>query len=201
MPRSSKTSAVPDRAAGATPSPEELELARAALLDITPASTIGDPSGASLEDDGVLTVYLDTTLGGYPGWRWTVSIARVEGEPPTVLEAELTPGEGALLSPDWVPWSERLAEYQEAQAELAAQNAEEPAGDDHDHDEDDDDDLDEDDAFDGVDIDALGSDLPAVGHDEAEETEGETDDAGPEPPVKSRRNQRAKKQQKSDEGE
>jgi hypothetical protein len=161
-------------------------------------------------------------MAGYPGWTWTVSLARVAGVEPSVLETELTPGDGALLSPDWVPWSERLADYKEVQAELAAQ-AGEDAGDVGDDDEDDEDDEDDDfddgeesslhgGDLDGVDIDALdeagpgdaeqaGSDLAAVGHDEAEEPEGQSDDAGPQPPVKPRRKQRPKKQQQSDEGE
>ena len=56
-------------------------------------------------------------MPGYPGWHWTVSCRRIGDEAePTVLETELMPGENALLAPDWVPWSERLADYQAAQA-------------------------------------------------------------------------------------
>jgi hypothetical protein len=32
-----------------------------------------------------------------------------------VLELELLPHDGSLIAPDWVPWSQRLAEYKEAQ--------------------------------------------------------------------------------------
>jgi hypothetical protein len=217
---------MPEATPAATATEQEVALAREALLDITPASTIGEPAGSIVGDDGILTLYFDTTMSGYPGWRWTVSIARLDGADASVLETELTPGDGALLSPDWVPWSERLAEYQEAQAELAAQAAEGDDNDDSDPDDDDFDDDDDDDDhdedllhggdlhsgdLDGVDIDSLdesdddggavGSVLPAVGHDETEQAEGEPDDAGPQPPVKARRNQRAKKQQQSDESE
>ena len=59
-------------------------------------------------------------MGGYPGWHWTVSVAELPDEEPTVLEAELLPGDGALLAPDWVPWSERLEDYEDAQARCAA---------------------------------------------------------------------------------
>ncbi|GAA3734604.1 hypothetical protein GCM10022239_08380 [Leifsonia bigeumensis] len=209
--------------AGAAPTAEDVALAREALLDITTASTIGEPVGSMVGEEGVLTLYFDTTMAGYPGWRWTVSIAHVDGADASVLETELTPGEGALLSPDWVPWSERLADYQEAQAELAAQAAEgDDSDDDDDDDIEDDDDFDDEDVhdddvlmhsgdLDGVDIDSLDeseggtgaadSVLPAVGDDEAEQAEGESDDAGPQPPVKARRNQRSKKQQQGDEGE
>ncbi|MBB5632728.1 hypothetical protein BKA04_000951 [Cryobacterium mesophilum] len=216
---------MPD-AADRTPTEEDLTLARAALLDITPAGTIGAPAGSAVEEDGSLTIYFDTTMAGYPGWKWTVSLAHVEGFGASVLETELTPGDGALLSPDWVPWSERLADYKEAQAELAAHQrdgaddeddsddgADDDGSDDDsdfDDDDDDDDDVDAHDDMDGIDIDALDdsvnspgaeSALPAVGDDESEEPESQSDDAGPQPPVKPRRNQRAKKQQQHDEGE
>jgi hypothetical protein len=97
------------------------ELALAALREITPATTIGDPTDASVDDDGVLTLRFANRMAGYPGWFWTVSLAQVEDAAPTVLEVELTPGEGALTAPEWLPWAERLAEYQAAQAALAAE--------------------------------------------------------------------------------
>ncbi len=220
--------AVPEKG---SPTEADVALARAALREITPADTVGAFSGSIVETDGVTTLYFDTTLRGYVGWKWTVSLAHGAGSSVSVLETELTPAEGALVAPDWVPWSERLAEYKEAQAELAAAAAEH-AHDDHgddddhdddddddDHDDDDDDDQDDDallhsDDFDGVDIDSLdeseneqvapipdGSALPQVRVDESENTEDEADDAHPEPPVKSRRNQRAKKDEHSDKGE
>jgi hypothetical protein len=66
-------------------------------------------------------------MSGYPGWHWTVSVAKVEGSEPTALEVELMPGNGALLAPDWVPWSDRLAEYQAAQEQLEAASADDMA--------------------------------------------------------------------------
>jgi Protein of unknown function (DUF3027) len=93
------------------------DVARAALLEITPDSTIGELSGEST-GDGATTVSFATLLPGYPGWNWTVSIATL-GEP-SVLEVELMPGDGALLAPDWVPWIDRLADYEAAQELLAA---------------------------------------------------------------------------------
>jgi hypothetical protein len=114
------------------------DLALAALREITPADTIGPAVGHVVEDDNVVSLWFRTRLAGYPGWHWTVTLAVVEGAEPTVLETELLPGEGALLAPDWVPWAQRLAEYQAAQAATAA------AGDGPDEDDLDDDDLDDD---------------------------------------------------------
>lgn len=123
------------------------ELARGALLEITPAATIGSFVGLTPEDDGSVTVRFTSAQPGYPDWLWTVSVADVDGGEPTVLEAELLPGEGALLAPDWVPWSDRLAEYKAAQEAIDAEAAASAEGDDAAADaegDDDDDDLDDD---------------------------------------------------------
>jgi hypothetical protein len=117
-----------------------------------------------------LLVFLGPILeGGHSWWLWTV------------LETELMPGEGALLAPDWVPWSQRLEEYRAAQA--AAGEPDETASLEGD-DEDDDDPLDDDngdDPDDGIDFES--SDLLAVGEDEQDESESEADEDGPEPPA------------------
>ena len=63
------------------------ELARAALLEITTADTIGGYAGEVDEGDGAVSVLFDSAMIGYPGWKWTVSIAQVEDSEPTVLEA------------------------------------------------------------------------------------------------------------------
>jgi hypothetical protein len=99
-----------------------LPLARAALAEITPESTIGEPIGHVVESAGAVSLQFAAALPGYPGWHWTVTVGRADDDAqPTVLEAELMPGEDSLLAPDWVPWSERLAEYQAAQEALAAE--------------------------------------------------------------------------------
>ncbi|MCK2037515.1 DUF3027 domain-containing protein [Microbacterium sp. SSW1-49] len=152
------------------------DLALQALREITPATTIGPAAGYLVEDDGSVSLRFENRLPGYPGWYWTVTVARVDDEDPTVLEVELLPGDGALLAPEWVPWVERLAEYRSHQAELAeqaaaavgAEDASDAPEEDSELDEgdlDDDDDLDEDDDheadilhagdLDGVDIDEL----------------------------------------------
>jgi hypothetical protein len=153
----------------------DFELGRSALLEITSADSIGAPAGSIDDGDGVTTVYFETFLSGYPGWRWTVSIAHVEDTPASVLETELTPGDGALLSPTWVPWVDRLADYTAAQ-DTAVENDEtndelddddddddddgdEPDDDESDDDDDDESDDDDDDESDDDDDDDLGSDV------------------------------------------
>lgn len=167
---------------------EAHDLALAALREITPEATIGEPAGYTVEPDGVVSLRFENRLSGYPGWFWTVSVARVEDAEPTVLEVELLPGEAALLAPDWVPWAVRLAEYHAAQAALAeAGNAE--AGEELASDEDELEDVDDLDAadfdddgsailhagdLDGVDIDEL--DAGPDEDDEDAEADVEDDD-------------------------
>ena len=168
------------------------ELAKQALLEVTDESTIGAFSGHEVDDSGAVTLFFECAMKGYPGWRWAASLAKATPDAePTVLEVELLPGEGALLSPEWVPWSVRLAAYKEQEAALKAEqlangenldeaeaDAEDELGDDLLDEDDDleDDDEDEildndfsdfDDEIDGVDIDAL---------DENDENDDEDDD-------------------------
>nr|WP_141894673.1 DUF3027 domain-containing protein [Microbacterium kyungheense] len=140
---------------------EAHDLALAALREITTEASIGEPVDYRVEPDGVVSLRFANRLPGYPGWFWTVSLARVEGSEPTVLEVELLPGDGALLAPDWVPWAVRLAEYHAAQAALAeAAHADE----DEDEDEDDsDEDLDDVDDLDAADFDDDGSPILHAG--------------------------------------
>ncbi|PVE95040.1 DUF3027 domain-containing protein [Microbacterium sp. TPD7012] len=180
------------------------DLALDALREITPATSIGPAAGYLLEDDGSVSLRFENRLPGYPGWYWTVTVARVEDAEPTVLEVELLPGDGALLAPEWVPWAERLADYRAHQIELAEQAAAEAAesgealdddADDIDEDAEelDDDDLEDDDEedghatvlhagdVDGVDIDELDpsvsdEDSTDDGFDE-DEDDAEEDDA------------------------
>ncbi len=81
----------------------------------------------STDDDGVITMRFACLMSGYPGWQWNVSLAHVDGYDPTVIEAELLPDAGALLSPDWVPWSERLADYKAAQESAGVTDSEDGA--------------------------------------------------------------------------
>jgi hypothetical protein len=158
------------------------ELARGALLEITPEATVGSPVGTVEEGDGVVSVLFANRMPGYPGWRWTVSIAQVEGDEPTVLEVELMPGDGSLLAPEWVPWSERLADYR------AAQDDEESDEDDEESDEDDESGDDEDDFDDESDDDE--DDDPDDDSDDDESDDEDEDDEPVAPPTRGRRRTR-----------
>ncbi len=148
---------------------------RAALEALTPAATIGEPAGETDEGNGAVTHYFAAVLSGYPGWKWAVTIVQLDGEGPTLLETQLMPGDGSLLAPDWIPWSERMDDYRAAQLALGEAAALE--GDDED---DDDDDVDDDDLEDGLlhagDLD--GVDIDEVDIDEADIDEADIDEAG-----------------------
>ena len=184
------------------PESTAFEVAYAALTEITPVETIGDPAGEVSEGDGVVSVLFECALPGYPGWKWTVSVASLPDAEPSVLEVELMPAEGALLSPDWVPWSDRLAEYKAAQiaageeiddaddtddesdddADDVDDDSEEDESDDDESDDEDDDDEDEDDEDDDHVIHVVhGGDVDGIDIDELdlpEEAEAEPDDDG-----------------------
>ena len=112
------------------------------------------------EDEGVVTYLFEGKLKGYAGWRWSVSVFQPQGDDAaTISEVLLVPGPDSLVAPDWVPWSERLADYKALQAELEAQaalDAEEAEGEDSEGSEIDDEDeaeseVDESDAFEAAD--------------------------------------------------
>ena len=165
------------------------DLALRALHEITPADTVGPPADYLIEDGGVVSLRFHTRLLGYPGWYWTVSVAVVDDAEPTVLEAELMPGEGALLAPEWVPWATRLADYPAAQA-AAAQNDESEDAEDLDDDDDIDDDVDDADDDDAEDDDAddepkarfHAGDLDGVDIDELDESDDPEADAADDEP-------------------
>jgi len=100
-----------------------VELARAAAVETAgDAALVGDHLGAVPEPVSpatdevapealgrVLTHTFASTLPGYVGWHWAVTVAHIPGDDEvTVDEVVLLPGDSALLAPAWVPWQERL---------------------------------------------------------------------------------------------
>lgn len=87
-----------------------MEQAREALQDIAESTAVGGHLGVVMEGDRLATHYFACTAAAYPGWRWAVTLARVpRAKTGTVCETSLVPGEGALLSPQWLPYDQRLA--------------------------------------------------------------------------------------------
>lgn len=87
-----------------------VDLAREAAEEVAGSpELVGEHLGTAVEGERLVAHQFAATAPGYPGWQWTVTVARVpRGRIPTVNEVALLPGEGAILAPAWVPWAERL---------------------------------------------------------------------------------------------
>ena len=73
------------------------------------SSMVGDHLGAYMESDHVAIHRFACTDPAYVGWVWAVTVARAPRlKEPTISDVVLLPGEGALVAPPWVPWSERI---------------------------------------------------------------------------------------------
>ena len=79
-------------------------------MDIAEPGTVGEHlEGAVMDAERLATHYFTCTAAAYPGWRWAVTLARApRSKKATVCETNLVPGEGALLSPEWLPYDQRL---------------------------------------------------------------------------------------------
>jgi hypothetical protein len=116
---------------------------------MTSADTIGAVLSAK-ESDGVADVRFVSNMPGYAGWEWVASLA-VDGSATSVLETELLAGADSIQSPEWVPWVDRLRDY-EASIAAGVEDEVVVVPDDELDDDDDVDDLDD------VDDDDLGID-------------------------------------------
>ena len=85
-----------------------VDAARAAAVEGA-GSAVGEYLGVEVDEALVVTHLFATTEKAYVGWRWAVTVARAEGAGEvTVDEVVLLPGHGALVSPAWVPYSDRI---------------------------------------------------------------------------------------------
>jgi Protein of unknown function (DUF3027) len=94
---------------GAVELREAVELAREAAQVEAAEHPIGEHVGTQAEDGGAVTHLFEAGLPGYRGWRWAVTVASAGPRTPvTVSEVVLMPGPEALVSPSWLPWTQRL---------------------------------------------------------------------------------------------
>ena len=88
-----------------------VDLARAAALEDagpTGAKLVGD--FVSVETDERIATYLfESFVPGYTGWRWAVTVIKVDDDSPaTICDVVLFPGVDSLLAPEWIPYKDRL---------------------------------------------------------------------------------------------
>lgn len=169
------------------------EFAKAAAVETAPRDGVGAFIDAVDEGDSVFTYRFESKLRGYRDWRWSVVIFAPADQQPTVSEVLLMPSETSLIAPDWVPWSERLADYRALQAELEAQAALDAEDSDEDADEDAiDSDENEEAGFDEdvestdveaneIDVAKNDEDSTISDTDQADETESDANTAGKRP--------------------
>ncbi|MET3164678.1 UNVERIFIED_ORG: hypothetical protein ABIB19_003108 [Arthrobacter sp. UYEF10] len=102
--------------------------ARTAIEGITAASDIGAHLAAKSEGDRLVTHLFESKMAGYDGWQWYAVLTRnSRSKVVTVSELGLLPSEDSILSPEWVPWAERVrpedaqaAEEEEPRAAVAS---------------------------------------------------------------------------------
>lgn len=85
------------------------ELARAtAIEDANNAAYVGEIFSVDT-DDRIATYLFEASLPGYHGWRWAVTVAKLDDQSPsTICDVVLLPGSESLLAPDWIPYKDRI---------------------------------------------------------------------------------------------
>lgn len=83
--------------------------ARAAAVADAGESLVGAHLGAVMDEERLATHSFECLNPAYSGWRWSVTLARASrAKTVTVNDVVLVPGEGAIVAPVWLPWSERV---------------------------------------------------------------------------------------------
>jgi hypothetical protein len=91
---------------------DALELARAAVLaDAGDPKLVGAYVSVDFDPENRMASYLfEARLPGYKGWRWVVTITKVDADAtPTICDVVVLPGPDALLAPEWIPYLDRIA--------------------------------------------------------------------------------------------
>lgn len=105
-----KKAAKVERSTGADPF-DATELARIAVIDeLHSPSEIGKFVSVEFDDENRVATYsFEAKLKGYKGWRWCVTVAKVDADSaPTICDVVLLPGPDALTAPEWIPYRDRI---------------------------------------------------------------------------------------------
>lgn len=160
---------------------EQKDFARNALIQATSKSKVGNFIEVIEEGEGLATYLFENNQKGYVGWRWSISLFQLDKTSPvTVSELLLMPGPDSLVAPDWVPWSERLADYKALQIELEKQAALDAL--ESDDEVADDEDIEEDVELEEVAEPVIEDELAVSDLEEGEDTKDDSEDTGRKPP-------------------
>ena len=80
----------------------------AARADAGDPNRVGALIAIESEQGEIATYLFESVLPGYRGWRWAVTVTKVDGDAATVCDVVLLPGPDSLLAPKWIPYGERL---------------------------------------------------------------------------------------------
>ncbi len=82
----------------------------AAIEDAGDAKLVGDFVTVDFdEEDRVATYLFEANLTGYRGWRWAVTVSKVDNKSvATLCDVVVLPGPDALVPPKWIPYRDRL---------------------------------------------------------------------------------------------
>lgn len=87
-----------------------VELARDAAVAVAGRENVGEHLRARADGERLVSHTFVCLARGYPGWEWTVTLARVpRAKVPTVCEVELLATDASVTAPGWVPWAERVS--------------------------------------------------------------------------------------------
>jgi len=86
-----------------------IDQAREAVVLEAGSELVGEHLAVVMEGERLATHTFACLSPAYVGWQWAVTLARApRAKTVTVTEVVLLPGEGALVAPEWVPWSDRV---------------------------------------------------------------------------------------------
>ena len=110
MSRATKKSSGKSKKVGGVDPFDAADFARsAALEDAKNENYVGTLISIDSDDDHVATYLFEAFLPGYVGWRWAVTVAKVDADSnATICDVVLLPGSEALLAPEWIPYSSRI---------------------------------------------------------------------------------------------
>lgn len=175
-----------------SPSLDQKDFARTSLIESVGRNKVGNFIEVIDEDSDVATFLFENNQKGYVGWRWSVSVFQADSkEPATVSEIVLMPGPDSLVAPDWVPWSERLADYKALQLEIEKQAALDAAeAEDSEEFDEDDEDSEESETDEAVEADQEleqtesddSEELAVADSEEGQDSEQDSKDTGRKPP-------------------
>jgi hypothetical protein len=101
--------------------PQHQGLAEKAAKASAPVNGVGKFLGTTEDASKAISYRFEANLGGYVGWEWNVVVFQAKKtDAATISEVVLLPGKDSIVAPDWVPWSERLAELEQSKQDQSA---------------------------------------------------------------------------------